>query len=259
MALLTAEERAKLAEGGLWVKEKCDVCNKPILSPVSFIKKIQGKEKVLCAGCAKGQDLVLANTKEENEMKVKKDEKKKAPKKETSKIAGHLVEGTAIADLYQFLEDEKKHPLAAAKKVLSKHKADPMGRIYQLGRYGKKFGLWGVIVDEDTIQLKLGKEAASASSKKASKKKEKEAPAKKSTSKKEQEPEETAAMPSKALKATMALVRRTLKSGKDWTKNKLMEHLKKEHDQDPKRIAAAVQEEIKAGGIKVDDGYLVLV
>lgn len=262
MALLTAEERAKLAEEGLWVREKCDgPCGKPILSPVSFIKKVKGKEQTWCAGCAKGQDLVLAETKvttkEENEMAKAKAEKKAAPKKETSKIAGHLVEGTAIADLYQFLEDEKKHSLKDAKKVLAKHKADPMGRIYQLGRYGKKFGLWGVIVDEDTIQLKKGKEAAAASKKKAPK--EKEEPKKKATSKKEQEPEEKGAMPSKALKATMALVRRTLKTGKDWTKNKLMEHLIKEHDQDPKRIAAAVQEEIKAGGIEVDDGILTLV
>lgn len=255
MAKLTAEEKAKLAKEGIWVTEKCDCCGKPILSPPIYIR---GKQE-LCSMCATGKNLVLANAKEENEEMKKKAEKKAAPKKETQKIAGHLVEGTAIADLYQFLEDEKKHSLKDAKKLLSKHKADPMGRIYQLGRYGKKFGLWGIIVDEDSIQLKKGKGAATAASKPAKKEKEAPAKAKKATSKKEQEPEETEATPSKALKATMALVRRTLKSGKDWTKNKLMEHLVDEHDQDPKRIASAVQEEIKAGGIKVEDGYLVLV
>jgi hypothetical protein len=258
MALLTAEEKAKLAQEGLWVREKCDICDKPILSPVSYIKKIQGKEKVVCAGCAKGQDLVLSNTKEENEMAKVKAEKKAAPKKESTKVAGHLNAGTAIADLYQFLEDEKVHKLADAKKLIAKFKVDASGRISQLGRYGKKFGAWGLIITEDTIQMKLGKAAATAAPAKKAKPKEKEAPAKKATSKKEQEPDEMAAMPSKALKATMALVRRTLKTGKDWTKNKLMEHLMQEHDQDPKRVAAAVQEEIKAGGITVEEGYLIL-
>jgi uncharacterized Zn finger protein (UPF0148 family) len=256
MALLTAEEKAALAKEGLWVREKCDGCKKPILSPVSFVKK---DGRVFCASCQKGQDLVLADTKKENEEMKTKAEKKAAPKKESKTIAGHLREGTAIADLYLFLEDEKKHKLGDAKKLIAKYKADPMGRIYQLGRYGKKGPeFWAVIVDEETIQMKKGKAAATAPKPKAAAK-EKEAPAKKAVSKKEQEPDETAAMPSKALKATMALVRRTLKSGKDWTKNKLMEHLIEEHDQDPKRIAAAVQEEIKAGGIKVEDGVLELV
>src|SRR5690242_9927082 len=115
MALLTAEEKAALAKEGIWVSEKCDCCGKPIQSPVSFIK---GKQRI-CLNCAKGSDKVLANTKEENEEMKKKAEKKAAPKEETKKIAGHLVEGTAIADLYEFLEDEKKHSLKDAKKVLA--------------------------------------------------------------------------------------------------------------------------------------------
>lgn len=246
MALLTAEEKAKLAEEGIGygIKEKCDGCHKPILSPMSYVKK----GKVFCANCIKGHDLVLQNTKEENEMATKKAEKKAAPKKETAKIAGHLVEGTAIADLYTFLEDEKKHPLSAAKKILAKHKADPMGRIYQLGRYGKKFGAWAVTVDEDTIQMKKGKAAAQAASK----------PAKEETKKsKKSEPEEKGLVSSKALKATAALIRRTLKSGKDWTKNKLIEKLK-EDGADPKRVEAALAEELKAGGIEKLGGFLQL-
>lgn len=250
MALLTTEEKAALAKEGIWVREKCDSCNKPILNPPTYIR---GK-LTLCSVCATGKNWVLENIKEENEMKTKKSEKKAAPKKETAKIAGHLVEGTAIADLYQFLEDEKKHPLKDAKKVLAKHKADPMGRIYQLGRYGKKFGTWGVIVDGDTIQLKKGKVASSL---KASKNGDTPS-SKKAKTKKEQEPEEKEAVPSKAQKATAALVRRVLKDGKDWTKNKLIEHLKEEHDQDPKRVEAALKEEIKAGGITVEDGVLSL-
>lgn len=244
MALLTAEEKAKLAQEGLWVKEKCDCCKKPILSPLTYIRKNQ----VLCSICAKGQDLTVANMKEENKMATKKAEKKAASKNGSSKIAGHLVAGTAIADLYLFLEDEKKHSLKDAKKVLAKHKAEPMGRVYQLGRYGKKLNLWAVIVDEDTIQMKKGKGVAAAAASKT----------KKATSKKEHEPEEKEAVPSKALKATAALVRRTLKTGKDWTKNKLIEHLKEEHDQDSKRVEAALKEELKAGGITMEDGVLVL-
>jgi hypothetical protein len=259
MALLTAEEKAKLAQEGLWVKEKCDICDKPILSPVSYIKKIQGKEKVVCAGCAKGKDLVLTNTKEENEMAKVKAEKKAAPKKESTKVGGVLIAGTAIADLYELLSDEKKHPISACEKIVAKHKKELTDRLGNLRRVGAKKKMWGLIVDEDgkTIQMKMGAAAAAASPK--TKPKAKEAPAKKATSKKEQEPDETAAMPSKALKATMALIRRTLKSGSDWTKNKMMEHLMQEHDQDPKRVAAAMQEEIKAGGIKVEEGYLQLV
>lgn len=260
MALLTAEEKAKLAKEGIYVKEKCDKCGQPILSSVSYTKKVSGKFETWCSKCSKGHDFTMSNIKtEETEMK-KKREKKAAPKKETSKIAGHLVEGTAIADLYQLLEDEKVHKLSEAKRALAKHKANPSGRIYQLGRYGRRFGLWGLIVGEDTIQMKLGKAASQVKPEKKAKaggKKESSKPAK-AAAKKGQEPEETAAAPSKALKATAALVRRILKDGKNWTKNKLIETLKTEHGQDSKRVAAAIQHEIDNGGIEVDDGSLVL-
>ena len=257
MALLSAEEKAKLAKEGIYVKEKCDKCGKPILTPESYIKKIQGKTEVWCSQCAKGRNLSMMQIQtEENEMKLKR-EKKAAPKKETSKIAGHLVEGTAIADLYTLLEDERVHKLSEAHKALKKHKANPTGRIYQLGRYGKRFGLWGLIVTEDTIQLKKGKQAAIASSKK--KEKAEKAGKKKVTTKKGQEPEEKGAAPSKALKATAALIRRVLKAGSDWTKNKLIQELKEEYGQDPKRVEAALVAEINNGGIEVEDGVLVLV
>ena len=247
MALLTAEEKAKLAQEGIWVTEKCDCCKKPILAPPTYWKKGQS----LCATCAKGQNQVLAKIKEENEMEKKAKEKKAGEKTETKKIAGHLVEGTAIADLYQYLEDEKKHPLKDAVKLLSKHKANPMGRIYQLGVYGKKFGGWGILVDQEanTIQMKLGKQAAIAA--KSVKTAKSAKPEKKSEVVKE-------AIPSKALKATATLVRRVLKTGKNWTKNKLIETMKKEHDQDPKRVEAAIKEELQNGGLTVEDGVLQL-
>lgn len=257
MALLTAEEKAKLSKEGIWVKEKCDQCGKPILSPVTFLRK----GKVLCAGCAKGQDLTMSNIKEENEMKVKKAAAKQSSTKgesQSKKVGGYLIAGSAIADLYELLSDGKKHTFTEGNKICARHKKDLKGRLGNLGRVGIRKKAWGLIVDDEdkTIQMKLGKPAEAAFGGRASKS---ESSSKKTTSKKEQEPEEKGAMPSKALKATMALVRRTLKAGKDWTKNKLIEHLKSEHDQDPKRVEAALKEEIKAGGIEVEDGILGLV
>lgn len=246
MALLTAEEKAKLAQEGLWVKEKCDCCGKPILSPLSYLKKNQ----VLCALCAKGQDLTVVNMKEETKMATKKAEKKE--KAGTSKkVGGVLIAGSAIADLYELLSDGKRHSFSEGNKIVAKHKRDLAGRLGNLRRVGERKRAWGLIVDDDakTIQMKLGAPGKSSTN---------HLPAKKATSKKEHEPEEKEAVPSKALKATAALVRRTLKTGKDWTKNKLIEHLKEEHDQDSKRVEAALKEEIKAGGITVEDGVLVL-
>lgn len=250
MALLTAEEKEKLAKEGVWVREKCDCCHKPILSPVSFIKK----EKVFCAGCAKGQDLVLANTKEENEMATKKAEKKAAGKTETTKIFGVIIPETAIADLALFLEDEKKHSLKDTLKAINpKHKADKLGRLKQLQRYGKQKGLWSVTIDENTVQLKMGKGAPAP---KAAKKEEK--PAKKGT--KKEEPEETEVGSSKQQKVVQRLVRGVLKdTGKQWTKSKVIEKLKDEHDLEPKRVQEAIQTEIKLGGILIKDGLLSLV
>lgn len=250
MALLTAEEKEKLAKEGIGygIREKCDCCHRPILSPLSYIKKGQ----TLCASCAKGQDLVLTNTKEENEMATKKAEKKASGKEEKqTKIAGHLIPGTAIADLYLFLEDEKRHSLKDTLKAIAKHKADKMGRLKQLARYGKKFGTWGVSIDEDadTVQLKMGKGAAKEAASK---------PAKKES--KKEEPEEKEASGSKQQKVVQRLVRGVLKdTSKEWTRSKVIEKLKADHDLDPKRVQEAIQTEIKLGGVTIKGGLLNLV
>lgn len=280
MALLTAAEKKQLAEQGYHgAKEKCDNCGKP-LAGLEYIGPVRGipKGQKWCENCVTGQRMTEVPIQEEKRMRKEKTEK--AGKEKTSKVAGHLVAGTAIADIYLYLQDEKVHKIADVKKgPLAKHKADPMGRMQQLGRYGKKFGAWAVTIDTEagTIQMKLGKGAAKVSTPA----KEKEEPAvkkgKKVSSKKaaEEEPEEpeeeqeetteeeeveeeVQEKPSKQQSAVQKLVRRTLKSGKDWTKNKLIEYLNKEHKIDPKRTEMAITEELKAKGIELDDGVLTL-
>lgn len=254
MALLSEQEREELKKRGLWVREKCDVCHKPILSPLTYIKKGQ----TVCVGCAKGQDdEVIKNIKEENVMAkqkaVKKEERKGKPA--TTKVGGYLLAGTALADLYEVLIDEKKHGFAELKKIVAKHKKDLPGRLGNLRRVGEKKKAWSLLVDSDasTVQMKLGAGKPAA----------KEEPATKSA-KKAAEPvaKKKAAEPTdispKTLKAAATLVRRTLKSGKDWTRNKLTEHLVNKENMDPATVKEALNSEIKAGGITVEDGILVL-
>jgi hypothetical protein len=269
MALLTSEERKTLAEKGMYVKEKCDNCLKPILSPVSFTQK---DKKVWCAVCAKGQDITAANIKQEDERMAKQkkqasgDSKKEAPEKVSKKVGGFLPNGSSIGDLYLLLEDEKKHSFKEGEAVVKKHKKDLMGRLGNLYRSGIRNKAWSLIVDKEaeTIQMKLGKPTgdpmvvkAEKPAKAAKKKDEEDEPAKKPA--KKSAPASASSNGDKGLKTVQALVRRTLKGGKDWTKNKLADHLHEEHDIASAITASAIAAEIKAGGVKLEDGVLELV
>ena len=258
MGLLTDVEKAELrAKGFFGAKEKCDYCGDVIVSPPYIIGK---EKKLMCSKCKTGKNLVEANQLEEKKMKKAAKEKESV---ETKKIAGHLLPGTAIADLYTFLEDQKKHTIKDATKAMAKHKADKMGRMRQLGRYGKRFGGWAISIDTDegTIQMKLGKNGSAPPAKAKKKDEEEEAPVKKgkaAVSKKDSAPAEKEPTNSKGLAATQRLVRGLLKAGKDWTRNKLVEHLSDAHEIDAKRSEAAIQAEIEAGGITISKGKMQL-
>jgi hypothetical protein len=268
VALLTGEERKELAGQGYYVKEKCDLCKKPILSPVSYIK---GKE-IWCEGCAKGSSKTLAHIKQEDEeMKAKKQarsdggsKKDDAVKTGSKKIGGFLPNGSSIGDLYLLLEDEKKHSFQEGEAVVMKHKKDLMGRLGNLYRSGIRNKAWSLIVDKEneTIQMKLGKPSGDKMVVKEEKPAGKKAEAKPVAKKEVKSPVKKTASSSdgidKNLKTVMTLVRRTLKNGKDWTKNKLADHLYDEHDIPSRVTETALAEEIKAGGIKVEDGVLQL-
>lgn len=260
MALLTAEEKAKLAKEGIWVREKCDVCHKPILSPVTYLKK----NLTMCSSCATGSDSVIKNVKEENVMAKQKAEKKAQGKAEveTKKVGGYLIAGTALADMYEVLSDEKKHPFSELKKVCAKHKKDLTGRLGNLRRVGEKKKAWALIVDTEaaTIQMKLGSHPVPPLKKKVAKEEPEEKPEKKASAKKTNShaKDDEAESSSKATKAAATLIRRTLKSKTDWTRNKLTEHLVDDIGMDPDVVKQALNAEIKAGGIEVNNGILQL-
>ena len=263
MALLSAEEKAKLGREGVWgAKEKCDECGDPLLMGISFIRKGQ----TMCKGCydagkrisghGKKATQIKSNLKEENVMATKQNKKEVV---ESTKVGGFLIAGSALADMYEVLEDEKKHGFAELKKICAKHKKDLVGRLGNLRRVGEKKKSWGLIVDKEgsTVQMKLGAAPKSAPAPKV-KAKEVVAPKASAKTSKKSEPEDDSSSSSKTLKAVATLVRRTLKSGKDWTKNKLIENMVDEHDMDPKVVKEALNSEIKAGGITVKDGILAL-
>lgn len=263
MAKMSPEKTRKLfEETGNWVNEECDICHNPILTPYSYKKKNQ----TLCAICAKGHDLVSTKIKEENENMKATAEKKaaKASGKEvpSTKIAnGHLRKETAIGDLYEFLEDEKKHPLKDALKSIAKYKIEPMGRLQQLNRYGKKFG-WFVSIDKEAgvVQMKMGKPTSDGTAKKAKKEADEEdEPKPKAKAKAKDKEEDDAPAQTKQQASVRKLVRRTLTDGKDYTRNKLIEKLVDEYELEAKDVQQAINMEVRAGGVKVKGTTLELV
>lgn len=274
MSLLTAAERAKLAEQGVYVREKCDECGEIILTEYTFVAKDKLTRCTKCYDKYKGRPATTSGgsiLEEAEKMAVKakdKAAKKSGEKVESKKIFGVILPGTAIADLAEFLQDEKKHSIKdTLAAISSKHKADKMGRLKQLQRYGKQKNLWGVTIDSDagTVQLKMGKGAASATVKAApaAKKEKEDKPKAKEKAKPAKEEDsagddEVAEAPSKQQQSLQKLVRKALKGKDDWTENNLIDHLKEEHDLETKRIQAAIQAEIKGGGITKEKGLLQL-
>lgn len=300
MALLSSKELEAMKKKGLFASrstQKCDDCSKLLMG---YEMEHHGKDgRVRCSSCdGKGSSLV-------NKMEARMKEK---AEKASTKVAGTLIPGTAIADLYEYLKDEKVHKLVDAKKVVSsKHKADPMNRIQQLARYGKKGKVaCAVTIDteEGTVQMKITKGGAKPAAPAPAKEKEKEKekpPAKKGkvTLKKEPKkkkeeseeepdpsdeatPDEPTDVPedeetetessddeveasggesdSKLQAAVLTLVKRTLrtKANQDWTKNKLAEHMKKEHEIDTKRTLEAIKSGLADGKLLQDEGVLAL-
>jgi hypothetical protein len=276
MAKTTEEERRQLKERGLYASEKCDNCGKPLMEPCSYAGRGASKKEVWCSKCATGASLahVLGSdgkvTKtEESDMAEKKEKKVVEKKEKKEKVLGAFREGTPMGDLATALADEKPHKLESILPAIRKtyKLAEGWRGIGPLKTVGEKKGLYGVIFDKEkgTIQIKLGKPA-----KKAEKKEEPEekAPKEKASAKKEAKPTskangkevvEEAPVTSKQQEAVQRLVRGTLKSGKDWTRNKLIEHLKDQHEIEPKRAQQAIADEIQKGGIEEDGGLLSLV
>jgi hypothetical protein len=252
MALLSGAEIEKLKEQGIYVREKCDHCGKPILSSVSYIPK--GSKEVWCLQCGKGSNVVEANLTEEMNMKKAAKEKKAAPKEKVEKILGHFRKGTALGDMAEMLQDEKPHKLSTLLVgIQKKHKLEDGWRGFgTLRTVGEKKGTFGIVVDkeDDRIQLKFGKATSEFSPNEEKKK----------LSAKSSKPalQDKEPVTSKTQNATARLVRRTLKSGKNWTKNKLVEHMHKEHGIEQKRTEMAITDELKNGGLTVEDGILSL-
>src|SRR6266566_311247 len=253
MALTTEEERKRLREKGLYASEKCDNCLKPIMEPVRYIGRGASKKETWCSSCATGTDMAhVLNPEEKTETEesvMATKEKKSAEKKEKKeKILGVFREGTPMGDLASALEDEKPHKLEPILIGIRKtyKLADGWRGIGPLKSTGEKKGLYGVILDKEkgTIQIKLGKVSKKAPVAKAPAETSAKKKAASKVNGKEQEE-----VTSKQQVAVERLVRGTLKNGKDWTRNKLIEYLQKEHEIEPKRAQHALAEEIRKGGI----------
>lgn len=67
------------------------------------------------------------------------------------RVAGFIVPGTAIALVYERLQDEQEHELTEVTAGLTT--ADPVGRVKQLGRYGAQKGLWTVAISNGKARL----------------------------------------------------------------------------------------------------------
>lgn len=186
------------------------------------------------------------NRRKEMAKKTKKVEA--APKAE--KILGYFRKGTAMAAFIEPLLDEKSHKLSVLFDKAKKAGADPEFRLTVFRQKCKELNLAGVMVDRDadTIQIKIGKgQPVPGSTKKVVTR----APvaAKKANG---------SAAPDKDLSDVAKWVRQTLKSGDDWTKNKVVEKVHTDHGAEPKRIQAAIASEIKAKGIVEEKGLLSL-
>lgn len=186
----------------------------------------------------------------------------------STKLLGYFRGGkTAMAYLISRVEDEKVHRLAPILAELkSKFKVDPMYRVQRLRQEGVERKAWAVLVDKDagTIQLRTDKAAITklaSNGRKPSngKKTNAKSNGKKGRTKKSAFPETGAQASEKAQKAAAVLIRRTLSAGgDDWTRNKMVEKLKRDGIE-PKVTLEALTAEIKKNGITEENGLLSLV
>jgi len=273
MSLLSHEEREKLKQEGLYVKEKCDSCGKPILTPMKAVK--DGKD--LCTGLGSCYEQMKAS----GQWKVGIPRKQKSnqeeagsmatTKKESSgsggaeKVGGHYRKGSTLANFYEVLSDEKKHSVKQILKTAGKDAKNPMFLLKALKKDGeKKFKEWGIAINDDEVQMKMGKSAAAAAAKAPAK----PSPSTPSAGQKNapKQPPATAKTGSKqapqpvskSLAAVVSLLRKTLKSAGTWTKNKLVEELKTKAGIDQKETLTALSREINLGGIIQKKGVFSL-
>ena len=73
------------------------------------------------------------------------------------RVGGFLIKGTAIATVYERLQDELEHDLQDV--IAGITTTDPVGRVKQLDRYGKRKGTWTVTIKNDKVQLVTTKPA----------------------------------------------------------------------------------------------------
>lgn len=172
-------------------------------------------------------------------------QQKEVPK---DKILGYFRRGTAMAAFVEPLLDEKVHKLSAVFTAAKKAGADPEFRLTVFRQKCGEMDLGGVVVDRDadTIQFKKGKGNPLP---KSAKKVTASAPA--AQAKKAKNGNSTTS-------DVAVLVRKLLKNGSDWTKNKLVEKIHADHSIEPKRIHAAIAAEINGKGIVEEKGKLSL-
>lgn len=207
-----------------------------------------------------GYRLAPVEGKQEEKVSKKKTdteevEMAKQPKKEKvapDKILGYFRKGTAMAAFIEPLLDEKPHKLSAVFARAKAMKADPEFRLTVFRQKCKEKNLAGVLVDRDadTIQIKIGKGMPTPGKSAKPAAKASPAPAKSASAKKVNG---SADGPDVA-----TLVRKLLKKGDDWTKNKVVEKIHSDHSIAPKIIQAAITSEIKGGGVEDTNGILSL-
>jgi hypothetical protein len=191
---------------------------------------------------------------EENVQMVKKSDKKAPTETEVKeKVLGYFRKETAIGDLAEALLDEKPHKLSTLmEKIKKTYKVNPEFRLTIFKKESKARNLCGIIVDRDadTIQIKIGKGQPIPSKKPVATKVAATAPAPKAKQIAKAEDEDSSAV--------AKLVRKVLATDGQWTKNKVVDAIRKDHSIEPKMVQAAIAAEIRGGGVTEEEGLLSL-
>jgi hypothetical protein len=275
MGLLIPQERQALQETtGCYVKERCD--GEGCKNVLTWVRYRKGT-KEYCPECQaklrergewrggpkvpKVQKVTQQNTEEAEQMKTTK----KSSSNGSEKVGGLYRPDSLRAVMFLALKDEKVHDMKDLAKVITKKKqtTDSYGLLQAVKRDGEKFNAWGISINGDQVQLKLGKGAAAAVAKApkappAGKKTPAKQPPAPSSTAKEGKASGAAPALTKAQAATVSLVRKTLKVGGPWTRNKVVEELKTKSGIDQKAVIAAIDREISLGGVVQKKGQLSL-
>lgn len=77
--------------------------------------------------------------------------------KSEGRLAGCLVNGSSIGNIYKALRDGKPHKIASLQSCLTSKKINLHRRIRILGLRGLESKQWTVVVEGDTVRLVVGK------------------------------------------------------------------------------------------------------